>query len=71
MYKQVILLRSDIKMSTGKKCVQCCHASLGAYTKVDKSIIKKWGLEGQKKVVLDVNSKEEILNNFRPNLPII
>ena len=61
MYKQVIILRSDVEMSTGKKCVQCCHASLGAYKKADKSIIKKWKSEGQKKVVLEVNSKEEIL----------
>jgi len=64
MYKQVILLRSDIEMSDGKKCVQCCHASLGAYKKADKSIIKKWGSEGQKKVVLEVETEEEILKFY-------
>ncbi len=64
MYKQVILLRSDIEMSTGKKCVQCCHASLGAYRNADKSIVKKWGSGGQKKVVLEVNSREEILKFY-------
>jgi PTH2 family peptidyl-tRNA hydrolase len=64
MYKQVILLRSDIDMSDGKKCVQCCHASLGSYRKADKSIIKKWEFEGQKKVVLEVGSKEEILKFY-------
>ena len=51
-------------MSEGKKCVQCCHASLGAYKKADKSVIKKWESEGQKKVVLEVNSKEEILKFY-------
>jgi len=61
MYKQVILLRTDIGISTGKKCVQCCHACLGAYKKADKSVIKKWEYEGQKKVILEVNSEEEIL----------
>ena len=64
MYKQVIILRSDIGMSTGKKCVQCCHACLGAYKKVDKSIIKKWESEGQKKVVLEVETEEEILKFY-------
>ena len=48
-------------MTTGKKCVQCAHASIGAYNKASKSIIKKWNSEGQKKVVLKVNSKKELL----------
>jgi len=65
MYKQVILLRKDIKMSTGKKCVQSCHASLGAYKKASKSIIKKWNLEGQKKVVLEVNSRQDLLKLYQ------
>ncbi|MFX1531469.1 MAG: peptidyl-tRNA hydrolase, partial [Promethearchaeota archaeon] len=29
-YKQVILIRTDLKMSTGKKCAQSCHASVSA-----------------------------------------
>jgi PTH2 family peptidyl-tRNA hydrolase len=65
MYKQMIILRKDLDMSVGKRCVQCCHASIGAYKKTDKSIVKKWELEGQKKVVLEVDSKEELLKLFR------
>jgi len=65
MYKQVIIIRNDLGMTTGKKCVQCCHASLGAYKKTSKSIIKKWKSEGQKKVVLEVNSKEELMKLFQ------
>lgn len=61
MYKQVIILRKDLKMSTGKKCAQSCHASLGSYKKASKSVIKKWNLEGQRKVILETNSKEKIL----------
>ncbi|MDI6825684.1 MAG: peptidyl-tRNA hydrolase Pth2 [Candidatus Aenigmarchaeota archaeon] len=64
MYKQVIILRSDIEMGIGKKCVQCSHASLGAYKKADKKIVKKWESEGQKKVVLKVNSKKDLLEYF-------
>ena len=29
-YKQVILIRTDLKMSTGKKCAQSCHASVSS-----------------------------------------
>ncbi len=65
MFKQIIVMRNDLGMSEGKKCVQCCHASLGAYKKSDKKIIKKWELEGQKKVVLEVDSKEKILDLYR------
>jgi len=64
MYKQMIILRNDIEMSIGKKCVQCCHASLGSYKKTDKTIIKKWESEGQKKVVLEVNSENELIELF-------
>ena len=65
MYKQTIILRKDIEMSVGKRCVQCSHASLGAYKNTEKSILKKWESEGQKKVVLGVNSKEELINLFK------
>ena len=65
MYKQVIIIRNDLGMKTGKKCVQCAHASLGSYKKTSKSIIKKWESEGQKKVVLEVNSKEELLRLYK------
>ncbi|MFX0056973.1 MAG: peptidyl-tRNA hydrolase Pth2 [Candidatus Hodarchaeota archaeon] len=62
-YKQVILLRTDLKMGTGKKCVQSCHASLSVSDIVrvkDKSLWKKWKDSGQKKVVLKVSSMEEL-----------
>jgi len=65
MYKQVILLRKDIGMSTGKKCVQSSHASLGAYKKANKSVIRKWNSEGQKKVVLEIDSKQKMLKLYQ------
>jgi PTH2 family peptidyl-tRNA hydrolase len=64
MYKQVIILRKDLEMSTGKKCVQSCHACLGSYKKASKSVINKWNSEGQKKVVLEIDSKEKILKLY-------
>jgi PTH2 family peptidyl-tRNA hydrolase len=62
-YKQVILLRTDLKMGTGKKCVQSCHASLSAADLVrvrNKAVWKKWKDLGQKKVILKVNNLEEL-----------
>lgn len=58
-YKQVILVRTDLKMGTGKKCAQSCHASVSASDLVrikDKNLWKKWKNSGQKKVVLKVKS---------------
>ena len=65
MFKQIIVLRNDLGMSEGKKCVQTAHASLGAYQKSNKKIIKKWENEGQKKVVLEVDSKKKILELYK------
>jgi PTH2 family peptidyl-tRNA hydrolase len=62
-YKQVILIRTDLKMGAGKKCAQACHASLSAsdLTRVkDKLIWKNWKNSGQKKVILKVSSMDEM-----------
>jgi len=64
MFKQVILIRKDLNMSTGKIAAQSCHASLSSYKKADKLNIKKWDLSGQKKVVLEINSENEILKIY-------
>jgi PTH2 family peptidyl-tRNA hydrolase len=64
MFKQVILIRKDLDMSTGKIAAQSCHASLGSYKKADKVTIKKWDLSGQKKVFLEVNTENEILKIY-------
>ena len=51
-YKQCLIVRTDVKMSCGKRCAQAAHASIGAYNNADKALQKAWLLEGQKKVVL-------------------
>ena len=60
-YKQVILIRTDLKMGTGKKCAQSCHASISAADLVrttNKAVWKNWKNTGQKKVVLKVSGME-------------
>jgi PTH2 family peptidyl-tRNA hydrolase len=53
-WKQCLVIRSDIKMSCGKTCVQVAHASILAYERADATSRKAWFSEGQKKVVLKV-----------------
>ncbi|MHA2393557.1 MAG: peptidyl-tRNA hydrolase Pth2 [Promethearchaeota archaeon] len=62
-YKQVILIRTDLKMGTGKKCAQSCHASVSASDIVrvqNKNVWKEWKNSGQKKVVLKVQNLEQL-----------
>lgn len=63
-YKQVIVLRTDIEMSDGKKCAQSAHASLGSYKNTKPSVIKKWESEGGKKIVLTVSSEKKLLGLY-------
>jgi len=62
-YKQIILIRTNLKMGTGKKCAQSCHASISSADLVrikDKEVWKKWKNTGQKKVILRVSGIEEL-----------
>ncbi len=56
MWKQCLIIRSDVKMSCGKKCAQLAHAAVGAYETSDKITRKKWFHEGMKKVILKAPS---------------
>ena len=38
--KQVMVVRTDLKMRKGKIAAQCCHGSIGAYKKSDKEKIR-------------------------------
>ena len=60
-YKQVILVRQDLKLPKGKLAVQCSHASVASLVKSHKDDIAKWQNEGMKKVVLKVKDLDELL----------
>ncbi len=67
MYKQVIVIRSDLKMAKGKLAAQVSHASLAAYNKTLRllpDVAKGWEKEGQKKIILKVGSERELLEYF-------
>lgn len=63
--KQVIIIRSDLKISRGKMISQCAHASLEAYKLASKTDVKKWETEGVKKVVLEIRDLKELLDLYK------
>ena len=63
-YKQVIVVRTDIQMSVGKTAAQVAHAAVSAAEEARASKpewLRGWLEEGQKKVVLQIGSLEELL----------
>jgi peptidyl-tRNA hydrolase, PTH2 family len=63
MYKQVILIRKDLKLGAGKIASQTAHAAIGSMKKAAKetpSIVESWEMEGSKKVVLKVSDLREL-----------
>ena len=59
-YKQVILVREDLKLPKGKLAAQCSHASVDSVIKSDKKLVEAWKKEGAKKVILKVKDEKEL-----------
>src|SRR3989344_8269433 len=64
-YKQVILIRQDLKLPKGKAAAQCAHASVEAVLKSDAKLVKAWRQEGMAKIVLKVKDEKELLHYFQ------
>lgn len=63
-YKQVIVFRSDLKLSKGKAAVQAGHAAVSASEEARKRHRKwweEWIWEGQRKIAAKVKNEEELL----------
>lgn len=63
MMKQVIVVRTDLKMGKGKIAAQVAHASLAAYKealKKNADAVEEWESGGSEKVVLKVSTKQEL-----------
>lgn len=63
-YKQVIVVRSDLNMSSGKIAAQVAHGAVGSADKArreHRNWFFAWLTEGQKKVVVKVKSEHELL----------
>ncbi|MFC1786735.1 peptidyl-tRNA hydrolase Pth2 [Halobacteriota archaeon] len=59
-YKQCIVVRTDLHLSKGKLAAQAAHAALSACDRAKRSIRDSWKVEGQKKVILAVDSLDEL-----------
>jgi peptidyl-tRNA hydrolase, PTH2 family len=68
MYKQIIIIRNDLKLGKGKIAAQASHASLEAYLLASRKtpkLTEEWLSYGQKKIVLKVESRKELLDVFK------
>ena len=61
-YKQVILVREDLKLPKGKLSAQVAHAAVDAASKSDRKIVDLWKKEGGKKIVLKVKDEKELFH---------
>ena len=64
-YKQVILIRQDLKLPRGKACSQVAHASVEAVLKSDPKLVNVWRNEGMAKIVLKVKDEKELIKYFQ------
>jgi PTH2 family peptidyl-tRNA hydrolase len=60
-YKQVIVVRKDLKLGAGKTAAQVAHASVGAMLKAGRAAVATWESSGSKKVVLKVDGIEALM----------
>lgn len=69
-YKQVIVVRTDIKMGKGKLAAQVAHASVACVIKCQSRggewslWLNRWLDQGQKKVVVKVRSEDELFQLY-------
>ncbi len=59
-YKQVILVRADLKLPKGKLASQVAHASVDCVLKSPRRKVMGWRRQGMKKIVLKVEGLREL-----------
>jgi len=59
-YKQVILVRTDLKLPKGKMAAQVAHASVECVLKSMRKKVMAWRRQGMKKIVLKVKDLSEL-----------
>lgn len=59
-YKQVILVRNDLKLPKGKLAAQSAHAAVDGTLKADKDVVKSWRNAGMKKIAVKVKDEKEL-----------
>ncbi len=59
-FKQCIVIREDLKLSSGKMAVQVAHGAILAMERAEKRIVRDWKEEGQRKIVLKAPSLQDV-----------
>jgi len=62
--KLVLVVRTDLGMTSGKIAAQCSHATLACYKALAKSnpqLLRHWERTGQAKIALKCSSEDEML----------
>ncbi|KAF8887927.1 peptidyl-tRNA hydrolase [Gymnopilus junonius] len=60
----VLVVRTDLGMTTGKIAAQCSHAALACYKTLSAKntvMLRQWERTGQKKITLRCENEEELL----------
>ena len=66
-FKQIIVVRSDLKMGKGKIAAQVAHASISSFELVKKTnptVADEWYKNGMPKIVLKVDSFKSFIQYF-------
>ena len=64
MWKQVMVVRKDLRMSQGKLAAQVAHASLESYKQTHFESQLEWEAWGSKKVVLKAEDLKELMEIY-------
>ena len=64
-FKQVILVRADLKLPKGKLAAQAAHASVEAVLRCDEEMVSKWRSQGMAKIVVKVKDEKELIKYFQ------
>jgi PTH2 family peptidyl-tRNA hydrolase len=67
-YKQVIVVRTDLKMGRGKMAAQVAHAAVSCAREAEKrkpEWFRSWWQEGQAKIVVRAESESELRFRLR------
>ncbi len=59
-YKQLIIVRDDLKLPKGKLAAQASHAAVECILKSKKEIVESWRRDGMPKIVLKVKDEKEL-----------
>ena len=60
LMKQIIIVRSDLKMGKGKMAAQVAHASVDATLKAGADVMKDWRKDGMGKIVVKIENQDKL-----------